>query len=130
MTQIPINSGGSIWPWHSSLIIALLSIGSASLVGFVLTEGFFAKIPIMPLHLFKQRSLTIMLISGALHDYAWQATQYFMPLYFQEVRGFTPLKSAILILPYVLGQSLAGAVSGPLMTRFARYNLTLFIDIL
>ncbi|KAJ5719087.1 Major facilitator superfamily domain general substrate transporter [Penicillium malachiteum] len=52
-------------------------------------------------------------------------TQYFMPLYFQELRGFSPLKSATLTLPYVLAQSLAGAVSGPLMSRFARYALVL-----
>jgi hypothetical protein len=75
----------------------------------------------MPLRLFKQRSLTIMLASGALHDYVWQATQYFMPLYFQEIRGFSALESATLILPYVLSQSIAGAMSGPLMSRFARY---------
>lgn len=61
-----------------------------------------------------------MLVSGALHDYVWQATQYFMPLYFQGLIGYSPLESAILILPYVLAQSLAGAISGPLMTRFAR----------
>ncbi|KAJ5712888.1 uncharacterized protein N7483_010069 [Penicillium malachiteum] len=44
-----------------------------------------------------------------------------MPLYFQELRGFSPLESATLILPYVLAQSLVGAASGPLMSRFARY---------
>lgn len=75
----------------------------------------------MLLRLFKQPSLTIMLISGTLHDYVWQATQYFMPLYFQEIRACSPLESITLILPYVLAQSLAGPASGPLMSRFARY---------
>lgn len=102
------------------MVIALLIVGGLALVVFVLTEGCLAKIPIMPLHLFKQQSLTIMLISGAAYDYVWQATQYFMPLYFQEVCGFSPLKSAVLTLPYTLCQSLAGAASGPTMTRFAR----------
>ncbi|KAJ5263327.1 Major facilitator superfamily domain general substrate transporter [Penicillium angulare] len=118
---IPINSGGSIWSWHSALVIALLTLGSVSLVIFIFNEGLLAKIPLMPLRLFKQRSLTIMLVSGALHDYVWQATQYFMPLYFQEIRGFSALESATLILPYVLSQSIAGAISGPLMSQFSRY---------
>ncbi|KAJ5126083.1 Major facilitator superfamily domain general substrate transporter [Penicillium atrosanguineum] len=113
---IPINSGGSIWSWHSSLIIALLTLGGVFIVLFVFNEGLLAKIPLMPLRLFRKRSLTIMLISGALHDYVWQATQYFMPLYFQKIRGYSPLESATLILPYVLAQSLAGAASGPLMS--------------
>ncbi|KAJ5117329.1 Major facilitator superfamily domain general substrate transporter [Penicillium atrosanguineum] len=119
---IPINSGGSIWSWHSSLIIALLTLGGVFIVLFVFNEGLLAKIPLMPLRLFRKRSLTIMLISGALHDYVWQATQYFMPLYFQKIRGYSPLESATLISPYVLAQSLAGAASGPLMSRFARYS--------
>ena len=91
------------------------------LIFFVLAEATLAKIPIMPLWLFKKRSLAIMLISGGLHDYVWQATQYFMPLYFQEVRGYSPLMSAILILPCAFATSFAGALSGPLMSRFARY---------
>lgn len=74
----------------------------------------------MPLNLFKKRSLTILLISGALHDYVWQSTQYFIPLFLQEVRGFSPLRSAMLTLPFVLAQSIAGAISGPLMSRLAR----------
>lgn len=130
LQQIPINSGGSIWPWHSALIISLLTLGCAFVVIFILAEGVYAKIPLMPLHLFKQKSLTIMLISGAFHDYVWQATLYFMPSYFQGIRGYSPLKSATLILPYVLSQSLAGAASGPIMTRFARYyNQVLIYDL-
>lgn len=122
--QIPINSGGSIWSWHSALIIALLTLGGVFIILFVFNEGLLAKIPLMPLRLFRKRSLTIMLISGALHDYVWQATQYFMPLYFQKIRDYSPLESATLILPYVLAQSLAGAASGPLMCRFARYQIS------
>lgn len=129
--QIPINSGGSIWAWHSALIIALLTLGGVFLILFVFNEGLLTKIPLMPLRLFRTQSLAIMLVSGTLHDYVWQATQYFMPLYFQKIRGYSPLKSATLILPYVMAQSLAGAASGPLMSRFARYQISsLFCTVL
>ncbi|KAJ5266693.1 hypothetical protein N7478_009501 [Penicillium angulare] len=49
-----------------------------------------------------------------------------MPLFYQQVLGFSPLKSAILTLPYVLAQSIAGAISGPLMSRCARFAKTIF----
>jgi hypothetical protein len=55
-----------------------------------------------------------------LHDFVWQSTLYFMPLYFQTVRGYTALESATLILPFIVAQSLAGASSGPIMSRLAR----------
>ncbi|KAJ5094566.1 major facilitator superfamily transporter [Penicillium angulare] len=119
---IPISSGGISWPWDSGLIITFLILGSISIVSFVLVEGLFAILPIIPMTLFKKRSLAVMLVSGALHDYVWQSTQYFMPLFYQQVLGFSPLKSAILTLPYVLAQSVAGAISGPLMSRFARFT--------
>ncbi|KAJ5928916.1 hypothetical protein N7466_007872 [Penicillium verhagenii] len=118
---IPISSGGSSWPWNSGFIITLLVIGAISIVTFLIVQARFAVLPIMPLNLFRQRSLTVMLITGVLHDYVWQSTQYFMPLFFQQLLGFSPLKSAILTLPYVLGQSIAGAISGILMSRFARF---------
>ncbi|OQE29416.1 hypothetical protein PENSTE_c002G04756 [Penicillium steckii] len=50
------------------------------------------------------------------------STQYFIPLFLQEVRGFSPLRSAMLTLPFVLAQSIAGAISGPLMSRLARFT--------
>ncbi|KAJ6014137.1 Major facilitator superfamily domain general substrate transporter [Penicillium herquei] len=102
-----IDWSGDTWPWMSPLIIALLTLGVISIVSFILVEGFRAELPIMPLALFRERSLTVMLFTGALHDYVWQSTQYFVPLFFQEVRGNSPLESAILTLPYVLAQSLA-----------------------
>ncbi|KAJ5618422.1 Major facilitator superfamily domain general substrate transporter [Penicillium herquei] len=73
---IPISSGGDTWPWMSPLIIVLLALGVISIASFILVEGFRARLPIMPLALFKERSLTIMLFTGALHDYVWQSTQY------------------------------------------------------
>ncbi|KAF5714685.1 major facilitator superfamily transporter [Fusarium mundagurra] len=91
------------------------------LLVFIIIEAFFARIPIIPLRLFKQRSPAVLILTGFLHDFAWQSTQYFVPLYYQTVRGFTPLKSATLIVPFLLAQGLAGAASGPIMARYARY---------
>jgi hypothetical protein len=51
----------------------------------------------------------------------WQVDLYFLPLYFQDVRGYTPLQTATLLLSLLVTLSVAGAVSGPLMTKFARY---------
>lgn len=90
------------------------------MVVFVTIEAFFAKLPIIPLRLFKHKSTCLLFIVGILHDFVWQATQYFLPLYFQTIRGYTPLKSATLILPFLVTQGVAGAASGPVMSRLAR----------
>jgi hypothetical protein len=43
-----------------------------------------------------------------------------LPLYFQDVRGYTPLQSATRMLPLLVTLSVSGSISGPLMTKFAR----------
>ncbi|KAF1839543.1 MFS general substrate transporter [Decorospora gaudefroyi] len=119
---IPINSGGSIWPWRSVYTIPMIIIGGLCLIAFALYEGYLAKLPIMPWRLFQRRSPAILLAQGVLHDFVWQTTQYFVPLYLQTVRDYTPMRSATLILPFLLAQSLAGASSGPIMSKLARYG--------
>ncbi|KAF5633402.1 major facilitator superfamily transporter [Fusarium sp. NRRL 52700] len=121
LTVMAINSGGSMWAWKNVKTISILTIGVIILFVFIIIEAFFARIPIIPLRLFKQRSPAVLILTGFLHDFAWQSTQYFVPLYYQTVRGFTPLVSATLIVPFLLAQGLAGAASGPIMARYARY---------
>jgi len=98
----------------------MLTVGGIALILFAFVEAYFAKIPIIPMRLWRQRSIAILFIQGMLHDFVFQATSYLLPLYFQNVRGYSPLKSAALITPFVVTQSLAGAVSGPVMSRLAR----------
>ncbi|PNP80510.1 hypothetical protein FNYG_06109 [Fusarium nygamai] len=121
LTVMAINSGGSMWAWKNIKTISILTIGVIMLLVFIIIEAFIARIPIIPLRLFRQRSPAVLILTGFLHDFAWQSTQYFVPLYYQTVRGFTPLKSATLIVPFLLAQGLAGAASGPIMARYARY---------
>lgn len=122
---MPINSGGSLWAWDSPKTIVTLTMGIVLVLVFITIEGCVAKIPIIPLRLFKQRSPSLLLLTGILHDFVWQTTQYFVPLYFQGVRGYTPFQSATLILPFIVAQGLAGAASGPVMSKLARYVTTI-----
>ncbi|RGP70081.1 hypothetical protein FSPOR_4193 [Fusarium sporotrichioides] len=121
LTVMSINSGGSMWAWENVKTISMLTIGIVMILVFIIIEAFFAEIPIIPLRLFKKRSPSVLILTGFLHDFAWQSTQYFVPLYYQTVCGFTPFKSATLIVPFLLAQGIAGAASGPLMAKYARY---------
>ncbi|PSN67297.1 MFS general substrate transporter [Corynespora cassiicola Philippines] len=126
LLMTPINSGGSLWPWNSAQVIAMLVVGAVLVVAFAVIEKRVARIPIIPLRLFTNIPTAVLLIQGALYDFAWQVDLYFLPSYFQDVRGYSPHKSATLILPLLLVQSAAGVVSGPLMTKLARYGPVLY----
>ncbi|KAL1864057.1 hypothetical protein VTK73DRAFT_6238 [Phialemonium thermophilum] len=124
---IPVNSGGSVIPWHSSLAIGLLTSGSVLAVAFLFIEWKLARLPMMPLHLFSSLSKATLFGQNFLFGFVWQADLYFLPIYYQDVCGYTPIKSAYLSLPLLLAQSLAGVLSGPTMTLTARYMPTLWI---
>lgn len=98
----------------------MLSLGGFFFVVFALVEAHFAKFPMIPLHLFSQKSTATIYLQSALYNCVWQVDLYFLPMYFQEVRGYSPLQSAALVLPLLLLQSLAGVASGPLMSKLER----------
>lgn len=110
-----------MWPWNSAMVISMLCIGAASWLLFFVIQKRLASIPIIPLRLFTQRSTLILFLQAPAYDFVWQVDLYFLPLYFQGVRGYSPLQTATLLLPLLVTLSVAGAVSGPLMTKFARY---------
>jgi len=94
---------------------------------FLGAEWKIAKLPMMPLRLFKSRSQAIVFAQNFLFGYVWQADLYFIPIYYQEVRGYLPIQSAYLVLPLLLFQSLAGVLSGPIMSALARFRPVLYI---
>jgi hypothetical protein len=98
----------------------MLALGGTFIVIFAVIEKRFAKLPLIPLRLFGQASTAAILIQSGLYNCVWQVDLYFLPIYFQDVRGYSPLQSATLILPLLLFQSVAGVASGPLMSKLSR----------
>ncbi|EON98671.1 putative major facilitator superfamily transporter protein [Phaeoacremonium minimum UCRPA7] len=127
LVLVPINSGGSIFPWNSALVISMLSIGGFAFVVLAVIEQRFARIPIVPLRLFTQTPTAVIMLQSALYNSVWQVDIYFLPIYFQQVRGYSALQSAALVLPLLLLQSLAGIASGPIMRKQARYGPVLYM---
>lgn len=106
----------------------MLVLGGFFFIVFAVVEKSIAKIPLIPLRLFGHRSTAILYVQSALYDCVWQVNLYFLPIYFQEVRGYTPLQSATLVLPLLLAHSTAGVISGPIMSKFARCVMMLEVS--
>ncbi|KAI1080139.1 major facilitator superfamily-domain-containing protein [Whalleya microplaca] len=123
---VPINSGGSTFPWNSPLVISMLTIGGLFCILFGFIEKRLARIPIIPSRLFSDKSTTALYFQSLLYAWVWHADLYFIPIYFQDVRGYTPLQSATFILPLLLFQSIFGVISGPIMTKLERFGPVLY----
>lgn len=95
----------------------MMAVGGVAVIAFIMLERF-ARIPMIPLRLFTQRPIAILLVQSGLYNLVWQVDLYFVPAYFQDIRGYGTLQAAVLMLPMLLVQSMFGVVSGPLMTKF------------
>ncbi|OGL30533.1 multidrug MFS transporter [Candidatus Saccharibacteria bacterium RIFCSPHIGHO2_12_FULL_41_12] len=114
--------GGSTYAWASNQIIGLLSAGVILAVAFVLCE-LRAQEPMIPMRLFRNDIFTVSVVLSLLSGVAMFAAILYIPLYQQVVRGYSPTRSGLLMLPLVLGLLIASITSGRLTSKIGKYKI-------
>jgi EmrB/QacA subfamily drug resistance transporter len=111
-------------PWGSAHTLVSLAIAVALLTAFVLIETR-APAPIVPLRIFRLRSLSAANGLAVIIGSAMFSMFFFTTLYLQVVLGFSPLRAGLAFLP-VTALIITGAqVSGRLVSRFGPRPLLL-----
>jgi EmrB/QacA subfamily drug resistance transporter len=112
--------GTDTHPWGSARTLGLLAAAVVILAVFVFTQTRVSE-PLMPLTLFRSRSVSaanvVMLLLGVVFFSMW----YFLSLYLQDVHGYGALKTGLLFLPMsvaiIAGAQIAGRVLGRIGPR-------------
>lgn len=107
-----LQYGGETYPWDSATVVCLIVFGVLTFVLFVLYEWKFPKYPVMPLGLFKSRTNVATLFVVFIHGVVFISGSYYLPLYFQAVRGATPILSGVYLLPTALALSFGSIGTG------------------
>lgn len=118
---VPISGGGSQFAWSSPIVISFFIIGGLFMGLFILIEWKFATLPMIPLGVLKNPSLALLISSNFLFGAAYYSFTYYLPYYFQIVKGKSSLHSAIFLLPLVISQALMSIVSGQIITFTGHY---------
>jgi EmrB/QacA subfamily drug resistance transporter len=119
---LALSFGGSKgWAWTSTKVIALLAAFVVFAVTFVLVEARAAE-PILPLRLFRSASFSIANAATFILGFSMFGAIIYVPLYLQIVKGATPTKSGLLMLPMMGGVIVTSIVSGRLISKFGRYK--------
>jgi EmrB/QacA subfamily drug resistance transporter len=109
--------GTSEHPWTSARTLGTLALAVALLGWFLYHEARVAEHPLMPLGLFRSRSVRganlVMLCLGG----AFFAFWFFLSLYMQNVLGYSPLQAGLAFLPMTLGIVVGAQVSSRLLPR-------------
>lgn len=104
--------------WQTAAMVggAILALGLA-----IWTETR-ADEPIIPLHLFKNRTLVMAVIASISVGVALFGTSVFLSQYMQLARDKTPTQSGLLTIPMIVGLLVSSTVSGQIISRTGRYK--------
>jgi EmrB/QacA subfamily drug resistance transporter len=109
--------GTTTYGWGAARTIGEL-IGAALLLGiFLAIEERFATHPLIPLRIFRSRTLSGANVVVLLLGLALFAAIYFLSLYMQQVLGFSPLRTGFAYLPFTFSFIVAAGVTSSLIAR-------------
>jgi MFS family permease len=102
--------------WGSASTIGLLLASAALIAGFVVIE-FRSKAPLLPMRIFRLRTLTAANVTGFLVGTALFSQFFLLTLYMQEVLHYSPIKTGVAYLTLTLAIITFAAVAQGLVTR-------------
>jgi EmrB/QacA subfamily drug resistance transporter len=116
-----VTLGGSQFEWWSWETLAMAGGGVLLLVIAVIVELRVDE-PLIPMHLFKNRTFTMSVIASIAVGLAMFGTSVFLGQYMQLARGKTPTESGLLTIPMMAGVLLASTLVGQLISRTGKWK--------
>jgi EmrB/QacA subfamily drug resistance transporter len=111
--------------WTDPAVGGLILLGLVFGLIFIFVESRVEE-PIVPLHLFRNRSFTISVIAMFFAAFGFFGAILFLPRWFQTVGGASATESGYNILPLLAGLIFSAIASGQIVARTGRYKLLIF----
>ena len=113
---------GNDYGWGSGHTLGALGAAVVLLVAFVFRQRA-AGSPLMPPRLFSSRGLTGANLGALLVNAGVFAFFFFLILWMQEVKGYSPLVSGLLFLPVTVAIGIGSGITAQLLNRFGLRRL-------
>ncbi|KAJ0376488.1 hypothetical protein COL26b_005302 [Colletotrichum chrysophilum] len=119
---LALHWGGVTYSWNSSRIIALLFIFGTAMTSFIYIQYRNQDNATVPPRIFRKRSVW----SSAFYAFnlgaAFLLSVYFLPIWFQSVKGASAVNSGVMNLPMLGGVVIFSLVAGALVTLWGYYT--------
>ncbi|MFQ6148108.1 MFS transporter [Streptomyces seoulensis] len=109
---------GESWGWTSAGTLGAIGAGLVVVLLFGRYETRVAA-PLLPMRLFRNRALTIGAVLTGLNFFVLLGSIFFVMLYLQNVRGFSPVEAGVRTLPLSLASVVASPLGAALTARFS-----------
>ncbi|KAI0012182.1 major facilitator superfamily domain-containing protein [Xylariaceae sp. FL0662B] len=122
---LPLKIAGDKVPWFSLTVFSLFALGSLLMVLFVVTEARWAKEPIFPLRLVRNRPVVVSYLITICQTAAQLGLMFTIPLYFQVTERSSSTVAGAHLIPAVIGNTVGGLVTGVWIRRTGDYKAPL-----
>ncbi|KAF3361336.1 hypothetical protein VdG1_00945 [Verticillium dahliae VDG1] len=118
---LALQWGGSTYAWSAWRVVLLLTLSAILLVAFVAVQILKPDTATVPPHIFVQRSILAGFYSTLCIGSQMMIFIYFLPIWFQAIKGLSAIDSGIRLLPLVLAMVVSSVATGVLTTRIGYY---------
>lgn len=123
MLLLALQWGGTAYNWNGSQIIGLFCGAGVTLVVFLFWDYHKGDAAMLPFSIASRRTVWASCIVYGLFMGNLYTASYWVPVYFQGVKGSSPTMSGVYILPMIIGHIVAALSSGPI-GKDVIYNMT------
>ncbi|MEN3309241.1 MAG: hypothetical protein V7603_5443 [Micromonosporaceae bacterium] len=120
---LTIAEQGRDWGWGSGRALLCYLVGAVGLVAFILVERWYAEEALLPLRLFRGRTFSVASASSFILGMGMFGGLLVLPLYLQIVRGASPTRAGLLMLPLIVGIMSGSILAGQTIARTGRYRM-------
>ncbi|PWY85816.1 MFS general substrate transporter [Aspergillus sclerotioniger CBS 115572] len=119
---LALEWGGFTYSWRNGRIIALLTVAFIMLIVFIFVQIWRPRTATVPPHIFIQRSILAGFWVTCAVGVHMTMFIYYLPIWFQSVKGNSAVKSGIHLLPLVIAMVVSSIISGVGTTQAGYYT--------
>ncbi|MBP0723965.1 MFS transporter [Bacillus sp. RG28] len=113
---LALSLGGKDYAWNSWQIIGLFALALVGIVSFVIVESK-AKEPILPMHLFKNRTFVTLSLVGFFMTIGMFGAITFVPFFMQGIIGVSATQSGTIMTPMMVTMIITSIIGGRIVFK-------------
>ncbi|KAL2819170.1 major facilitator superfamily domain-containing protein [Aspergillus granulosus] len=114
---LALQWGGLHYAWQDARIIVLLVLSGVLAIAFVSIEVWQGPAAMLPTRVVTQRTVSSVSFYGFCTTSATFVLTYYLPTWFQGVKGASPIQSGVWTLPWVITSTIVSVVGGVLISK-------------
>ncbi|KAK5056629.1 hypothetical protein LTR84_012161 [Exophiala bonariae] len=125
---LALQWGGLEYSWSNFRVVIPLVFSGLLFIMFTIVQKWRGDAALLPSHIFRNRTV----LAGAWFSFFSGATLqtllFYLPIWFQAIKGSSPIRSGILILPMVIGIVVSSLSTGILTKKLGYYTQWLILS--